>query len=213
MLSYGCETWLVTNVLRRKVQTFINRCLRYIYVKNLWPRTISNRELWQLSGQKDINMETGNENLDGLATRWGRMMNSHRRNASVESSRKPRNGETKKQLEDIHSESSWKKLEWAEVLSGGSGEMVKACRRLMLWWNYRIYYYYYYWIGTRPVTVAERSKACTVFARSEAGIVGSNPPRAWIFSVCVCVCVFLCLCTGKGIATSWSPAQGVLPTV
>jgi hypothetical protein len=25
-----------------------------------------------------------------------------------------------------------------------------------------------------PVTVAERSKACTVFARSEAGIVGSN---------------------------------------
>jgi hypothetical protein len=26
-----------------------------------------------------------------------------------------------------------------------------------------------------PVTVAERSKACTVFARSEAGIVGSNP--------------------------------------
>jgi hypothetical protein len=26
-----------------------------------------------------------------------------------------------------------------------------------------------------PVTVAESSKACTVFARSEAGIVGSNP--------------------------------------
>jgi hypothetical protein len=25
------------------------------------------------------------------------------------------------------------------------------------------------------VTVAERSKACTVFARSEAGILGSNP--------------------------------------
>jgi hypothetical protein len=25
-----------------------------------------------------------------------------------------------------------------------------------------------------PVTVAEQSKACTVFARSEAGIVGSN---------------------------------------
>jgi hypothetical protein len=25
-----------------------------------------------------------------------------------------------------------------------------------------------------PVTVAERFKACTVFARSEAGIVGSN---------------------------------------
>jgi hypothetical protein len=28
-----------------------------------------------------------------------------------------------------------------------------------------------------PVTVAERSKACTVFARSEAGIVASNPTQ------------------------------------
>jgi hypothetical protein len=26
-----------------------------------------------------------------------------------------------------------------------------------------------------PVTVAKQSKACTAFARSEAGIVGSNP--------------------------------------
>jgi hypothetical protein len=41
-----------------------------------------------------------------------------------------------------------------------------------------------------PVTVAERSKACTVFARSEAGIVGSNLTQGmdvWcaFFSVCV----------------------------
>jgi hypothetical protein len=28
-----------------------------------------------------------------------------------------------------------------------------------------------------PVTVAERSKSCTVFARSEAGTVGSNPTQ------------------------------------
>jgi hypothetical protein len=28
-----------------------------------------------------------------------------------------------------------------------------------------------------PFTVAERFKVCTVFARSEAGIVGSNPTR------------------------------------
>jgi hypothetical protein len=27
------------------------------------------------------------------------------------------------------------------------------------------------------------------------------------------VCVFLCLCAGRGLATSWSPVQGVLPTV
>jgi hypothetical protein len=28
-----------------------------------------------------------------------------------------------------------------------------------------------------PVTLAERSKACTVFARSEAGTVGLNPTQ------------------------------------
>jgi hypothetical protein len=38
------------------------------------------------------------------------------------------------------------------------------------------------------------------------------PLRVWMFTVCV-VCVFLCLCTGRGIATNWSPVQGVLPTV
>jgi hypothetical protein len=35
--------------------------------------------------------------------------------------------------------------------------------------------YMYFVTQRRPVTVAERSKACTVFARSEAGIMVSNP--------------------------------------
>jgi hypothetical protein len=29
----------------------------------------------------------------------------------------------------------------------------------------------------KPVTVAERSKACPVFARTKAGIMGSNPTQ------------------------------------
>jgi hypothetical protein len=46
----------------------------------------------------------------------------------------------------------------------------------------------------QPVTVAELSKlrVCTVFARSEAGIVGSNPTQGmdvW----CLCVCAFFCV--------------------
>jgi hypothetical protein len=41
-----------------------------------------------------------------------------------------------------------------------------------------IYIYIYIYICVfMPVTVAERSKACTVFARYEAGIVGSNPTQ------------------------------------
>jgi len=31
VLLYGCETWLVTKGIQRKIQTFVNRCLRHIY--------------------------------------------------------------------------------------------------------------------------------------------------------------------------------------
>jgi hypothetical protein len=66
----------------------------------------------------------------------------------------------------------------------------------------------------RPVTVAERSKVCTVFARSEAGIVGSNPTQdlnvcyEYVFILCLCY-----LCLGRGLATSRSIVQGILPSV
>jgi hypothetical protein len=60
--------------------------------------------------------------------------------------------------------------------------------------------------------VAARSKAWTAFARSNAGIVGSNPTQG--MDICMrlfCVCVALCV--GSGLASGWSPVQGVLPTV
>jgi hypothetical protein len=47
-----------------------------------------------------------------------------------------------------------------------------------------------------PVTVAERSKACTVVARSEAGIAGSNPTQGmdvwcvYVFILCLYCPVF-----------------------
>jgi hypothetical protein len=63
----------------------------------------------------------------------------------------------------------------------------------------------------KPVTVVERSKACTVFARSEAVIVGSKPTHGTdVWYVCLfCVCVVL----GRGLATSWSLVKEVLPSV
>jgi hypothetical protein len=63
-----------------------------------------------------------------------------------------------------------------------------------------------------PITVAERSKSWIVFARSKAGIVDSSPTRG--MDVCVrlfCVCVALYVV--RGLATGWSPFQGVLPSV
>jgi hypothetical protein len=57
----------------------------------------------------------------------------------------------------------------------------------------------------RPITVAARSKAWTVLARSNTGIVGSKPTQG--MDVCL---HFFCVCVGSGLATGWSPVQGVL---
>jgi hypothetical protein len=64
-----------------------------------------------------------------------------------------------------------------------------------------------------PITVAARSRTWTVFARSNAEIVGSNPIQG--MDVCI-VCIYsvcVVLCAGRGLAVGWSPVQGVLPTV
>jgi hypothetical protein len=70
------------------------------------------------------------------------------------------------------------------------------------------------WYHARmPITVAARSKAWTVFACSNAGIVSSNPTQR---HGCMCVrlfCVCIVLCVGSGLATGWSLVDGVLPTM
>jgi hypothetical protein len=77
----------------------------------------------------------------------------------------------------------------------------------------------FYLIGTslnhltfsHPLTLV-RSKAWTVVVCSNTGIVGSNP--TWGMNVCAVlfgVCVVLCV--RSGLATGWSPVQGVVPTV
>jgi hypothetical protein len=55
-------------------------------------------------------------------------------------------------------------------------------------------------VTVKPITVSMRSNACTVFALSNNGIVGSNPTRS--MDLCrrlFCVCDVLC--AGSGIAT------------
>nr|KAG5702955.1 hypothetical protein BaRGS_034728 [Batillaria attramentaria] len=49
-LLYGAETWRTTKTTIRKVQTFINSCLRRI-LQIRWPDTISNIDLWQRTHQ------------------------------------------------------------------------------------------------------------------------------------------------------------------
>jgi hypothetical protein len=67
-----------------------------------------------------------------------------------------------------------------------------------------------------PITAAAQSKAWTVFARSNAGIVGWNPTQGMDICCMYAFILGLCcpvLCLGSGLATGWSLAQGVLPSV
>jgi hypothetical protein len=79
----------------------------------------------------------------------------------------------------------------------------------VIWQRFSIYWALYI---RMPVTVAARSKAWIVFVHSNTGIVGSNPSQ--VMDVCVRL-FYVCavLCAGSGLATGWSPIQGVLPTV
>ena len=56
VLLYGCETWLVTKLIQPKIQTSVNRRLRYI-LRIWWPNIISSKDLWKVTGQEDVNVE------------------------------------------------------------------------------------------------------------------------------------------------------------
>ncbi|KAL8566568.1 hypothetical protein ACOMHN_054790 [Nucella lapillus] len=53
VLLYGSETWRTTKTNRKKLQTFINRCLRNI-LNIRWPEVISNEDLWTRTKQTPI---------------------------------------------------------------------------------------------------------------------------------------------------------------
>ena len=50
VLLYGAERWRTTKASMKRIQTFINQCLRRI-LKIHWPETISNENLWARTQQ------------------------------------------------------------------------------------------------------------------------------------------------------------------
>jgi hypothetical protein len=71
---------------------------------------------------------------------------------------------------------------------------------IKVWWPHAIYAYLFClgvvinyfskWNLEPPVSIAARSKAITVFGRSNIGIAGSNPARG----MDVCLCFFMLCC-------------------
>ena len=53
VLLYGCETWKATNGVIKKLQTFLNRCLRTILGVR-WMDRVRNEELWERANQVPI---------------------------------------------------------------------------------------------------------------------------------------------------------------
>jgi hypothetical protein len=64
VLLYGCQTWMVTEVIKRKMQAYVNSCLRHI-LRIWWPRKISNIDLWRETNQQTSIWKFTGENSAG----------------------------------------------------------------------------------------------------------------------------------------------------
>lgn len=56
VLLYGCTTWSLTQATTRKIQTFINKCLRQIFNIH-WPDRISNEALLQRANSLPVHID------------------------------------------------------------------------------------------------------------------------------------------------------------
>ena len=132
VLLYGVETWRTTNTTTKKVQSFINNCLRRI-LQIRWGNTISNSDLWEKTHQR-------NAGDDIIRRRYGWRGHTIRKPASTiigqaltgnpQGKRKrgrPRNTRRRALLTDIKRTSySWKDVEkyaqdrrlWKTVING-----------------------------------------------------------------------------------------------
>ena len=53
LLLYVCETWKTANQITRRLQIFVNKCLRRI-MSIKWTNKIMNEELWRITHEKSI---------------------------------------------------------------------------------------------------------------------------------------------------------------
>ena len=63
VLLYGAETWRMNKTRLKRIQTFVNQCLRKI-LRIQWMDKVSNNDLWERTSQIQIEVEI-------LTRRWG----------------------------------------------------------------------------------------------------------------------------------------------
>ena len=63
VLLYGAETWRINKTTLKRIQTFVNHCLRRI-LQIHWMDRVSNKDLWDRTHQAQIEIEI-------LKRRWG----------------------------------------------------------------------------------------------------------------------------------------------
>ena len=56
VLFYGCETWKTTGKVQRRLQTFLNTCLRRIFGIR-WSDRERNEVLWERAGQEPVSKQ------------------------------------------------------------------------------------------------------------------------------------------------------------
>ena len=56
VLLYGAETWPINNTTLKRIQTFVNQCLRNI-LGIQWMDKISNKDLWKRTNQVQIDTD------------------------------------------------------------------------------------------------------------------------------------------------------------
>jgi len=88
--------------IQRKIQTFVNRCLRYI-LRIWWPNIISNKDLRKVTGQEDINLEIRKRKFRWIKKRGWKSIKG---GPTFEPSRTQEERKTEKQLEKIGNQGS-----------------------------------------------------------------------------------------------------------
>ncbi|RUS71656.1 hypothetical protein EGW08_020580 [Elysia chlorotica] len=124
VLLYGSETWGTTKTNTTKLQTFINRCLKYIF-KVRWPQTISNEELWRRTEQTPIDIQIKKR-------KWG-LIGHTLRKPPTDITRQSLEWNPQGKRKVGRPKQTWRRSMKAEIRSAGRTELKRDAQNRVRW--------------------------------------------------------------------------------